>query len=227
MAERKFVLTFDANMDVSKVKRSVSEIQSVLNNLNLSKGIQSSASGTFKKLLDELDHYNSLTSQAATSMSDIKKADRSLQTILDLFEKINNIAAQIGADPLNFVDAAQLKKINSASKALNEAKEAMSNTALAAKKANLQEQFDKAKKSVENLNGKINNLNKDISAKKTKRSNIEASLANAKIELESLKITQYLIKHFQIHVARHHLASIYLVQILKILLLIHLLFLNE
>ena len=187
MAERKFVLTFDANMDVSKVKRSVSEIQSVLNNLNLSKGIQSSASGTFKKLLDELDHYNSLTFQAATSMSDIKKADRSLQTILDLFEKINNIAAQIGADPLNFVDAAQLKKINSASKALNEAKEAMSNTALAAKKANLQEQFDKAKKSVENLNGKINNLNKDISAKKTKRSNIEASLANAKTELESFQ----------------------------------------
>jgi hypothetical protein len=78
MADKKFTLEFDANMNVSKVKKSVSEIQSALNGINLSKGMASSASGTFKKLLEELDNYNNLTSQTATSMADIKKADKSL-----------------------------------------------------------------------------------------------------------------------------------------------------
>ena len=53
MADKKFTLVFDASMDVSKVKDSVSKIQSALNEINLSKGLSSSASGVFKKLLAE------------------------------------------------------------------------------------------------------------------------------------------------------------------------------
>ena len=162
MADKKFTLVFDASMDVSKVKDSVSKIQSALNEINLSKGLSSSASGVFKKLLGELDNYNTLTSQAANSMADIKKADRSLQTILELFDKINDIAKEVGANPINFINSTELKKINAAKKALESAKQAMSNTSIAAKKANLQEQFDKAKKKVEDLNNQVSQLNNKI-----------------------------------------------------------------
>ena len=187
MADKKFTLIFDASMDVSKVKDSVSKIQSALNEINLSKGLSSSASGVFKKLLAELDNYNTLTSQAATSMADIKKADKSLQTILDLFDKINNIAKEVGADPINFINPTELKKINAAKKALESAKQAMSNTSIAAKKANLQEQFDKAKKKVEDLNSQISQLNNKIASKKASKTNIEASLEKAKEDLAELK----------------------------------------
>ena len=187
MTKKKFALVFDANMDVSKVKKSVSEIQSALNGLNLSKGMASSVSGTFKKLIDELDNYNNLVSQTATSMADIKKADKSLQTILDLFDKVNDIAGEVGKNPLSFIDASELKKINAAKKALESAKQAMSNTAVAAKKANLQDQFDKAKKKVDDLNDKIGQLNTSISSKKTTKSNLEASLEQAKQDLAELK----------------------------------------
>ena len=187
MADKKFALVFDANMDVSKVKKSVSEIQSALNGLNLSKGMASSASGTFKKLFEELDNYNNLISQTATSMADIKKVDKSLQTILNLFDKVNSIAGEVGENPLSFIDSSELKKINAAKKALEGAKQAMSNTAVAAKKANLQEQFDKAKKKVDDLNDKIGQLNSNITSKKTTKSNIETSLEQAKNDLAELK----------------------------------------
>ena len=187
MADKKFTLTFDANMDVSKVKKSVSEIQSALNGLNLSKGMASSASGTFKKLLEELDNYNNLTSQAATSMADIKKADKSLQSILALFDKINNIAEEVGANPINFINPAELKKINAAKKALESAKQAMSNTAVAAKKANLQDQFDKAKKKVDDLNDQVGQLNNKISSKKEAKIGIETSLEKAREDLAQLR----------------------------------------
>ena len=187
MADKKFTLTFDANMDVSKVKKSVSEIQSALNGINLSKSMASSASGTFKKLLEELDNYNNLTSQAATSMADIKKADKSLQSILDLFDKINNIAEEVGANPINFINPTELKKINAAKKALEGAKQAMSNTAVAAKKANLQDQFDKAKKKVDDLNNQVGQLNNKISSKKAAKIGIEASLEKARENLALLR----------------------------------------
>lgn len=187
MADKKFTLTFDANMDVSKVKKSVSEIQSVLNGINLSKSMASSAFGTFKKLLEELDNYNNLTSQAATSMADIKKADKSLQSILALFDKINNIAEEVGANPINFINPAELKKINAAKEALEGAKQAMSNTAIAAKKANLQDQFDKAKKKVDDLNNQVSQLNNKISSKKAAKIGIETSLEKAREDLALLK----------------------------------------
>ena len=187
MADKKFTLTFDANMDVSKVKKSVSEIQSALNGINLSKSMASSASGTFKKLLEELDKYNNLTSQTATSMTDIKKADKSLQSILALFDKINNIAEEVGANPINFINPTELKKINAAKKALESAKQAMSNTAVAAKKANLQDQFDKAKKKVDDLNNQVGQLNNKISSKKEAKIGIETSLEKAREDLALLR----------------------------------------
>ena len=187
MADKKFTLVFDASMDVSKVKDSVSKIQSALKEINLSKGLSSSASGVFKELLAELDNYNTLTSQAATSMADIKKADKSLQTILDLFDKINGIAKEVGANPIDFINPAELKKINAAKKALENAKQAMSKTSIAAKKANLQEQLDKAKKKVEDLNSQVSQLNNKITSKKASKTNIEASLEKAKEDLAELR----------------------------------------
>lgn len=187
MADKKFTLVFDATMDVGKVKSSVSEIQKALNSLNMSKGMQSSTASIFKNLMNELDNYNTLTSQAATSMADIKKADKSLQSILNLFDKLNSSIEEVGASPLNFIDSASLKRINAAKKALTGAKEAMSNTAIATKKADLQQQFDKAKKSVDELNRKVDALNSEINNKKTARSGIEENLAKAREEAQKLE----------------------------------------
>lgn len=187
MADKKFTLVFDATMDVGKVKSSVSEIQKALNSLNMSKGMQSSTASIFKNLMNELDNYNTLTSQAATSMADIKKADKSLQSILNLFDKLNSSIEEVGASPLNFIDSASLKRINAAKKALTGAKEAMSNTAVATKKADLQQQFDKAKKSVDELNRKVDTLNSEINNKKAARSGIEENLAKAREEAQKLE----------------------------------------
>lgn len=187
MADKKFTLVFDATMDVGKVKSSVSEIQKALNSLNMSKGMQSSTASIFKNLMNELDNYSTLTSQAATSMADIKKADKSLQSILNLFDRLNSSIEEVGASPLNFIDSASLKRINAAKKALTGAKEAMSNTAVATKKADLQQQFDKAKKSVDELNRKVDTLNSEINNKKAARSGIEENLAKAREEAQKLE----------------------------------------
>jgi hypothetical protein len=41
---------------------------------------------------------------------------------LDLFDKVNDIAGEVGKNPLSFIDASELKKINAAKKALEGAK---------------------------------------------------------------------------------------------------------
>lgn len=187
MADKKFAVTFDANMDVSEVKKSVSEIQKAFNSINMSKGMATGATGTFKKLLEELDNYNSLTSQAQNSMADIKKADKSLSTILSLIEKVNSATKEIGDNSLDFIDPAELKKINVAKKAIEQAKQAISNTAIAAKKANIQQQYEEAQKKVQKLNGQIGQLNSKITEKKTAKSGIEASLEAARETLKNLK----------------------------------------
>lgn len=187
MADKRITLTFDATMDVSKVRSSVSEIQKVLNGLSLPKGMQTSTSNMFQKLQDELNNYNALTSKTAHSIADVKQADKSLQNIMTLFEKINGVMKQIGADPINFIDPADLKKINAAQKALEKAKEAMSKTAISTKKASVAEQLEKAKKTADELNKKVDALNKDISSKKTSRSSIEEALKKARDEAAQLE----------------------------------------
>ena len=187
MADKRITLTFDATMDVSKVRSSVSEIQKVLNGLSLPKGMQTSTSNMFQKLQDELNNYNALTSKTAHSIADVKQADKSLQNIMTLFEKINGVMKQIGADPINFIDPADLKKINAAQKALEKAKEAMSKTAISTKKASIAEQLEKAKKTADELNKKVDALNKDISSKKTSRSSIEEALKKARDEAAQLE----------------------------------------
>ena len=187
MTNKKVAVTFEANMDVSKVKQSVSDIQKVFNDISMTKGMSSSASGVFKKLLDELDNYNELTSQAATSMADIKKADKSLTTILGLIEKINETNKEIGQDPIKFIDPAELKKINAAKKAIEQTRQAISNTAIAAKKTAIQEQYNKAEKKAKELNGQVEVLNNKIAAKKATKSGIETQLENAKKDLAELR----------------------------------------
>lgn len=187
MADKRITLTFDATMDVSKVRSSVSEIQKVLNGLSLPKGMQTSTSNMFQKLQDELNNYNALTSKTAHSIADVKQADKSLQTIMTLFEKINGVMKQIGADPISFIDPADLKKINAAQKALEKAKEAMSKTAISTKKASIAEQLEKAKKAADELNKRVDALNKDISSKKTSRSSIEEALKKAREEAAQLE----------------------------------------
>lgn len=187
MADKKFTVTFDANMDVSEVKKSVSEVQKAFNSINMSKGMSAGIGGTFKKLLEELDNYNNLTSQAQSSVADIKKADKSLSTIVSLIEKVNEATKEIGENPLNFIDAAELKKINSAKKAIEQAKQAISNTAVATKKTGIKEQYDEARKKAQKLTDQVNQLNGKISEKKTTKNGIEVSLEETRKTLKTLK----------------------------------------
>ena len=96
--------------------------------------MQSSTSGIFKKLQEELDNYRAITSKTAISAIDVKDADRSLSKIFDLFERINGVMEEIGKEPIHFINPEELKKINAAKKALDGAKEAISKTAIQAKK---------------------------------------------------------------------------------------------
>ena len=187
MADKKFTVVFDANMDVSEVKKSVSEIQKAFNGINMSKGMSTGVGGTFKKLLEELDNYNNLTSQAQSSVADIKKADKSLSTIVSLIDKINEATKEIGQNPLNFIDAAELKKINSAKKAIEQAKQAISNTAVATKKTGIKEQYDEARKKAQKLTDQVSQLNGKISEKKAAKNGIELSLEEARRTLKTLK----------------------------------------
>jgi hypothetical protein len=41
---------------------------------------------------------------------------------LNLFDKINNIVSEVGENPINFINPAELMKINAAKKALEGAK---------------------------------------------------------------------------------------------------------
>lgn len=187
MADKKFTLVFDATMDVGKVKSSVSEIQKALNSLNMSKGMQSSTASIFKNLMNELDNYNTLTSQAATSMADIKKADKSLQSILELFDKLNSSIEEVGANKLNFVGSQEIKRINSLKNALEKAKWAMSSATISSKKADLGKQYEEAQRKAGQLKNQIQQLSDTISQRQVNKLGIEKSIENAQEKLRDLR----------------------------------------
>lgn len=187
MSGKKFPIVFSANMDISEVKRSVDAMQKAFNGLNMSKGFSNSITTTFKKLIEEVDAYNELTSQAATSMQDMGKADKALENILHLFEKIQQAADEIGANKLSFVDSQEIKRINSLKNALEKAKQAMSGAAISSKKADLGKQYEEAQKKAGQLKDQVQQLNNAIGQRQVTKLGIEKSIEGAQEKLRDLR----------------------------------------
>ena len=187
MANKKINIEFIAKLDTDIIKGQASELQKTFNSLNLSKGLQNSTSNIFKKLQEELNNYGRLTSKASPSAADVKGADKSLQKILKTFEEINDVLDSIDKNPVNFIEESQLKKIQQLQKSLEKAKESISNTGIAAKKADITKQYDKTSKKIEETKKEIEQLNATISSKKTERSGIETQLEEAKKTAGELK----------------------------------------
>lgn len=96
MAGQKFTLTFDANLEVSKMKTALSDVQKSLNGLQLPQNITKNLQSTFQKLSQEVQNFEVQAGKDITSKTDFSKLEKSADRINNLFETLKIQLKDIG-----------------------------------------------------------------------------------------------------------------------------------
>ena len=122
MAGQKFTLTFDANLEVSKMKGSLGEIQKSLNGLQLPQNVTKGLQGTFQKLSEEIRNFEVQAGKDITGKADFSKLEKSADKVNSLFEKLRIQLKDLGnlsnKDLEKLLPDSVAKNINDANKAL-------------------------------------------------------------------------------------------------------------
>ena len=77
MAGQRFTLTFDANLEVSKMKGALGEIQKSLNGLQLPQNVTKGLQSTFQKLSEEIRNFEVQAGKDITGKADFSKLEKS------------------------------------------------------------------------------------------------------------------------------------------------------
>ena len=122
MAGQKFTLTFDANLEVSKMKTALSDVQKSLNGLQLPQNITKNLQSTFQKLSQEVQNFEVQVGKDITSKADFSKLEKSADRINNLFETLKVQLKDIGN-----LSNKELQKLlpENASKNINDARNAL------------------------------------------------------------------------------------------------------
>ena len=96
MAGQKFTLTFDANLEVSKMKTALNDVQKSLNGLQLPQNITKNLQSTFQKLTQEVQNFEVQAGKDITSKADFSKLEKSADRINNLFGTLKVQLKDIG-----------------------------------------------------------------------------------------------------------------------------------
>ena len=121
MAERRFTIQLDAQMNIAQVKNAVSTMQAELSKLNLPQDIGAKLSGTFTKLTGEIERFQAMSSKGIASAGDFNQLARSGDKILQIYEQLRNQVIDLGSLSQNQLEkmfppsiTANIKKANDA-----------------------------------------------------------------------------------------------------------------
>lgn len=181
MANQKFNITFDANLNISQMKSALGEIQSSLAKLHLPQNVGKGLQETFQRLNQEVKNFEELSSKKINTKSDYGKLEKSLETIFSLYEKLEK--SYKGLSGLNGKDLEKLFPENVA-KNINNARQALEN---------YNKELKKVRSNVINQSKKVAGIEGKIEAEKTKKVDSERykeltkSIKEANVEIEKLK----------------------------------------
>lgn len=96
MAERRFTVRLDAEMNISQVKSAVQTMQTELGKLKLPQDVGSKLTGTFDKLTGEIEKFQAMSSKGIGSSKDFTQLERSGDKILQLYAQLRNQVQGLG-----------------------------------------------------------------------------------------------------------------------------------
>lgn len=88
MANKKFNLTFDASLDITKVKTALNNIQNGMAGIELPKNIGSNLEKTFVKINSEIAKFEQQAERGISSTLDLSNLTKSGRKILDLYQDL-------------------------------------------------------------------------------------------------------------------------------------------
>ena len=96
MAERRFTVRLDAEMNISQVKSAVQTMQTELSKLNLPQDVGSKLAGTFDKLTGEIERFQAMSAKGIGSSQEFNQLANSGNKILQLYEQLSNQVRSLG-----------------------------------------------------------------------------------------------------------------------------------
>ena len=190
MAERRFTVRLDAEMNISQVKSAIQTMQTELSKLNLPQDVGSKLTGTFDKLTGEIEKFQAMSAKGIGSSKDFTQLERSGDKILQLYAQLRNQVQGLGG-----LSEQQLSKMIPQS-ALNNIKKA--SEAYKAYNSSIEKNvgaLDKQKTKVEGARAEITRLEQSIQRTQNMKivanpkdlTELKNSTVQAKNELETLE----------------------------------------
>ena len=158
MAERRFTVRLDAEMNISQVKSAVQTMQTELSKLNLPQDVGSKLTGTFDKLTGEIERFQAMSAKGIGSSKDFTQLERSGDKILQLYEQLRNQINGLGG-----LSDSQLSKMIPPSALTNIKKAADAFKTYKAEIERSQGAIQKQQGAISGLEGEISGLEKEIS----------------------------------------------------------------
>lgn len=189
MAERRFSIRLDAEMNIGQVKTAVQQMQAELSKLTLPSDMGSKISGTFSKLTNEIERFQAMSAKGIGSTQDFNQLASSGNKIIQIYEQLANQVKSLG----NLSDS-QLQKLfppsilNNITKATN-AMEQYQNSMKGSKGqiSELEKEIDKAKTKTAQLVSQKEKLEKKTAVSDTTFTQITKQAEEAKQKVEEAK----------------------------------------
>lgn len=124
-------VTIDIGANISQVKSAAVEMQNILNNLNIDKGISSNLTGMFNKLNSALNELETKSGKSLTSLSDTRGLESSIGKVQTIINAINNEFNRLGSSGSigwQKLTAGLSQQMQSATQAINQYKTAIAST---------------------------------------------------------------------------------------------------
>lgn len=190
MAGKNFTLNFDASMNISQIRGALAEIQRSFSGLKLSQNLNTNIENTFKKINNELENFEKLSSRSVSSLSEVSKISNSFDKIVDYYRQLEKYNKEItGTDMKKFFPESVVNNINKAVKALDTYQKELSlipgeidrqNKALEKQEATLESLTQKRKALAagnQSLGLTKGNISKKITAKESEQVNLTSQMS--------------------------------------------------
>ena len=189
MAERRFSIRLDAEMNIGQVKTAVQQMQAELSKLTLPSDMGSKISGTFSKLTNEIERFQAMSAKGIGSTQDFNQLASSGNKIVQLYEQLANQVKGLG----NLSDS-QLQKlfppsilsnITKATSAMEQYQNSMKGSK--GQVSELEKEIDKAKAKTAQLVSQKEKLEKKTAVSDTTFAQITKQAEEAKQKVEEAK----------------------------------------
>ena len=96
MADKRFTIQLDAQMNIGQVKTAVQGMQAELNKLNLPSEIGSKLSSTLTNLASEIERFQAKAAKGIGATADFTQLSRSGEKIIQFYEQLRNQVSDLG-----------------------------------------------------------------------------------------------------------------------------------